>query len=65
MCYVVAREDSGLSEDTVIAHCGETLAPFKTPKQAIFVKELPKSDRGKLDRKALTEAWKNDHVMEI
>ncbi len=58
VCYVVARDDSGLTQDTVISHCGETLAPFKTPKEAIFVNELPKNERGKLDRKALTEMWK-------
>ena len=63
VCYVVARNGSGLSEDTVIAHCGETLAPFKTPKQAIFVEELPKNDRGKLYRKALTDAWQRDSAV--
>jgi acyl-coenzyme A synthetase/AMP-(fatty) acid ligase len=63
VCYVVARNGSGLSEETVITHCGETLAPFKTPKQVIFIEELPKSDRGKLDRKALTDAWKRDSTI--
>ena len=58
VCYVVARDGSDLTEDAVITHCGETLAPFKTPKEAIFVDQLPKNERGKLDRKALTEKWK-------
>ena len=63
ICYVVARAGSGLTEETVIAHCGETLAPFKTPKQVIFTDTLPKSERGKLDRKSLTEAWKKENAV--
>ncbi len=46
----------------VTARCGETLAPFKTPKQVIFTDVLPKNERGKLDRKALTEAWKKENA---
>lgn len=63
ICYVIARAGSGLTEDAVISHCGETVAPFKTPKQAIFTDTLPKNERGKLDRKALTEAWKKDNTV--
>jgi acyl-coenzyme A synthetase/AMP-(fatty) acid ligase len=61
ICYVVARTGSGLTEDAVKAHCGKIVAPFKTPKQVVFVDDLPKNERGKLDRKALTEAWKRDN----
>lgn len=61
VAYVIAREGSGLTEQSVKTHCGEMLAPFKTPKQIIFTDALPKNERGKLDRKALTEAWKNDN----
>ena len=63
VCYVVARADSALTEDAVITHCGETLAPFKTPKQVIFTGALPKNERGKLDRKALTEEWKRANAV--
>jgi len=58
VAYVVARDGSGLTEDAVIAHCGESLAPFKRPKQIVFTDSLPRTERGKLDRKALAEAWK-------
>lgn len=58
IAYVVPREGSGLTADAVITLCGETLAPFKTPKQVVFVDTLPKNERGKLDRGALTKAWK-------
>lgn len=63
VAYVIARPGSGLTEESVIAHCGEVLAPFKTPKQIIFTDTLPKNERGKLDRKALTEAWKKDNAV--
>jgi acyl-CoA synthetase (AMP-forming)/AMP-acid ligase II len=63
IAYVVARPGSGLTEDAVIAHCGESLAPFKTPKRVIFTAALPRTERGKLDRKALTEAWKRGNAV--
>ncbi|HSR54988.1 MAG TPA: class I adenylate-forming enzyme family protein [Alphaproteobacteria bacterium] len=57
VAYVVPRAGSGLSPEDVIAHCGRFLAPFKTPKGVCFVDDLPKNDRGKLDREALARAW--------
>lgn len=58
VAYVVPRPGSALTPDDVIAHCADALAPFKRPKQVYFTEALPKNDRGKLDRKALAEAWK-------
>jgi acyl-CoA synthetase (AMP-forming)/AMP-acid ligase II len=57
VAYVVQRTGSGLSREDVIAHCGQFLAPFKTPKDVRFVDALPKNARGKLDRDALARAW--------
>ena len=34
-------------------------AAFKAPKRIVLADELPKTERGKLDRKALAEKWKN------
>jgi len=56
VCYVVAR-DRSLTEASVLAHCGRFLPPAKTPKQVLFVGELPKSDRGKVVRDRLREDW--------
>jgi len=58
---LLVQEGIGLTAENVIAHYGETLAPFKTPKQVIFVDSLPRTERGKLDRKSLTEAWKKSN----
>ena len=38
-------------------HCATALPAFKAPKQIVLSGELPKTERGKLDRKALVERW--------
>ena len=50
--YIVASTDV-LTENTVIAHCRETLAAYKVPKSVRFVEELPKSPIGKILRREL------------
>ena len=60
ICFVVSRKGSGLTSEKVLDHCGEFLSPFKTPKKVIFTENLPKNERGKLDRKALSLAWKKE-----
>ena len=57
VAYVVTQSGSDLSAEDVIAHCGRFLAPFKTPKDICFVDELPRNERGKLDREALVASW--------
>jgi acyl-CoA synthetase (AMP-forming)/AMP-acid ligase II len=56
VCYVV-RKDQALTEAMVLEHAGKFLPPAKTPKQVLFVSELPKSDRGKVVRDRLKEDW--------
>jgi acyl-coenzyme A synthetase/AMP-(fatty) acid ligase len=36
------------------------LPAFKAPKQILLSQALPKTERGKLDRKALVEKWKTE-----
>ncbi len=50
--YIVTSSDA-LTENTVIAHCRETLAAYKVPKSVRFVDELPKSPIGKILRREL------------
>jgi len=52
--YVV-RHDEGLTEDHVIAHCREQLSAYKVPKQVEFRDSLPKTNVGKILRRALRE----------
>jgi acyl-coenzyme A synthetase/AMP-(fatty) acid ligase len=56
VCYVVAKEPD-LTEASVREHCKQFLTPAKTPKQIIFVPDLPKNDRGKVVRDRLREDW--------
>ena len=56
VAYVVAK-DKTLTEAMVLEHAGKFLPPAKTPKQVLFVTELPKSDRGKVVRDRLREDW--------
>jgi long-chain acyl-CoA synthetase len=52
--YVVSRS-LNLTEDVVRAWCRERLAPYKVPRHVIFRQTLPKSNVGKVLRRALRE----------
>lgn len=56
VCYVVAKQP-GLTEASVREHCRQYLSPAKTPKQIVFVPDLPKNDRGKILRDKLRDDW--------
>jgi len=61
VAYLVGKPDVKLSADAVLEHCRERLPALKIPKQIFFRNNLPKNDRGKLDRKALAAEWKLEH----
>lgn len=52
----VVRKDPALTEQSVIDHARKSLAGYKVPKHVYFRTELPKSNVGKILRKALREA---------
>ena len=51
----VVRSDKTLSEKDVIAHCREHLTGYKVPKVVEFRDELPKTNVGKILRRALRD----------
>ncbi|TLY80041.1 MAG: long-chain-fatty-acid--CoA ligase [Gammaproteobacteria bacterium] len=51
----VVRKDPGLTARGVIDHCRQSLAAYKVPKHVYFKADLPKSNVGKILRKALRE----------
>jgi acyl-coenzyme A synthetase/AMP-(fatty) acid ligase len=55
--YVVLRAGAPFVPDDLLRHCAAQLPPFKVPKQIFLRAGLPKSARGKLDRKALVAEW--------
>ena len=62
---VVAKPGATLTEATVIAHCAQHLAGFKTPKAVLFVDSLPKNPSGKLLKRELRlrhEGWFRDRT---
>tara|TARA_Y100000588_G_scaffold241533_1_gene255459 strand:- start:376 stop:2040 length:1665 start_codon:yes stop_codon:yes gene_type:complete len=51
----VVKSDQSLTEKEIIAHCKENLTAYKVPKQIEFIDELPKTNVGKVLRRALRE----------
>ena len=51
----VVKGNQSLTEKEIIAHCKENLTAYKVPKQIEFIDELPKTNVGKVLRRALRE----------
>ena len=52
--YVV-KKDPGLTEQDILAYCKEQLTGYKRPKHVEFRADLPKTNVGKILRRALRE----------
>ena len=59
--YVVLRPGESFAPDDLLHYCATQLPAFKAPKKILLRDELPKSARGKLDRKALVAEWRQAH----
>ena len=51
----VVKKDPALTADTLVAHCRRSLTGYKVPKHIYFRTELPKSNVGKILRRALRD----------
>jgi long-chain acyl-CoA synthetase len=51
----IVKKDPNLTAEAVIAHCKENLTGYKVPKQVEFRTELPKTNVGKILRRALRD----------
>lgn len=51
----VVRKDDSLTEKAVIQHCRENLTAYKVPRSVEFRQELPKTNVGKILRRALRD----------
>lgn len=51
----IVKRDPSLSSEAIIAHCREHLTAYKVPKIIEFYQELPKTNVGKILRRALKE----------
>ena len=55
--FVVLRPGHTVSETDLIAHARQHLAPYKLPKQVIFIDNLPRNTAGKLLKRELRREW--------
>jgi acyl-CoA synthetase (AMP-forming)/AMP-acid ligase II len=53
--FVVARDGSGLDEETVKEYVKHNLARYKVPREVVFVEELPRNATGKVLKRELHE----------
>ena len=51
----VVKKDPSLTEEQIIEHCRKEMTSYKIPKHVYFRKELPKSNVGKILRRALRD----------
>ena len=58
--YVVARPGASVDTGELLRYCSEGLPAFKAPKQIVLSVSLPKTERGKLNRRALAELWQKE-----
>ena len=58
--YVVARPGAAVDPGELLRYCGTVLPSFKAPKRIVLSTSLPKTERGKLDRKALVALWRRE-----
>jgi long-chain acyl-CoA synthetase len=51
--FIVLHEGQELSEEEIISFCREKLTAYKVPKHIEFIKEIPKTNVGKVLRREL------------
>jgi fatty-acyl-CoA synthase len=54
--FVVLRDGHELSEDEVKAYVGDNLARYKSPREVVFLDELPRNPTGKVLKRELAES---------
>jgi long-chain acyl-CoA synthetase len=62
--YVVTRPGAHADAETLLHYCA-ALPAFKAPKRILLADALPKTERGKLDRKALAERWREKSSIQV
>ena len=55
--FVVPRPGACVDADDLLRYCSAVLPAFKAPKRILLSEALPRTERGKLDRKALVARW--------
>ena len=58
--FVVVRDGKKLTEDEVKAYVKDNLANYKTPREVVFIDELPRNQTGKVLKRELIEGGESD-----
>ena len=61
----VVSQSSHLDEEQLQQYCRSCLANYKVPKTILFLENLPKTDVGKLDKKALLSIRKGGNLKKV
>ncbi|KAF5775195.1 putative AMP-dependent synthetase/ligase, AMP-binding, AMP-binding enzyme domain-containing protein [Helianthus annuus] len=57
--FLVLRETSDATEAEILAYCQKNIPKFMVPKKVVFVKELPKTGTGKIQKQVLRKLAKS------
>lgn len=57
VCVIVLNQAMSMLEDEVIAKLKSVLAPYKVPRQILFIDELPRNVMGKVQKNILREMY--------
>ena len=57
--FVVLKDGLEISTNEILYYCSKNMEPFMVPKYIEFIKELPKSPNGKVDKKMLKQELLN------
>jgi acyl-CoA synthetase (AMP-forming)/AMP-acid ligase II len=53
--FVITQDEAEVSEEDIKLYCKSKLAPYKVPKQVVFVKDFPRDNQGKLLKRELRD----------
>ncbi len=53
--FIVLKDNVQVTTEEIKAHCARKLGKYKVPKKVFFLKQLPKTHVGKIDKKELKE----------
>ena len=57
--FVVRKAGAQVTADELLQHCKTRLAEYKLPRLLLFVKAIPKTDRGKVSKSELLKVWED------
>ncbi len=59
VAMIVVKSGQRLTQEEILAHCRRELAPFKVPKQVIFMDALPKTPTGKILKREMRQSYRD------